>query len=148
MSVKLHTIYPQMGLSPLLFCVDVTSGNPEEQKETPVMPKPAVLPDEPQEDVQINPNIRHCILERGSAGFDFNLGCVQQKPGTFISQVQWSPFTAKSVFRRYWLQRLGLNRNVPDSLIGGDSSQNYTLGKSALGHKVNCIQPNIKGVIF
>lgn len=79
--------YNKMGLSPLLFCVDVTSGNPEEQKETPVMPKPAVLPDEPQEDVQINPNVRRCILEKGSAGFDFNLGCVQQKPGTFISQV-------------------------------------------------------------
>lgn len=68
--------------------MDVTSGNPEEQKETPVMPKPEVIPVEPQEDVQINPNVRRCILERDSAGFGFNLGCVQQKPGTFISQVQ------------------------------------------------------------
>uniref|UniRef100_A0A673GE45 PDZ domain containing 3b n=1 Tax=Sinocyclocheilus rhinocerous TaxID=307959 RepID=A0A673GE45_9TELE len=79
--------YTKLGLSPLLFCVDVTSGNPEEQKEIPVTPKPALPPVEPQEDVQINPNIRRCILERGSAGFGFHLGCVQQKPGTFISQV-------------------------------------------------------------
>ncbi|KAF4113289.1 NHERF family PDZ scaffold protein 4b [Onychostoma macrolepis] len=79
--------YTKLGLSPLLFCVDITSGNPEEQKETPVMPKPAVPPVEPQDDVEINPNVRRCILERGSVGFGFNLGCVQQKPGTFISQV-------------------------------------------------------------
>ncbi|KAI2664682.1 Na(+)/H(+) exchange regulatory cofactor NHE-RF3 [Labeo rohita] len=79
--------YTKLGLSPLLFCVDVTSGSPEELKETPVMVKPAVPSTEPQEDEQINPNVRRCILERGSAGFGFNLGCVQQKPGTFISQV-------------------------------------------------------------
>ncbi|KTF72128.1 hypothetical protein cypCar_00034286, partial [Cyprinus carpio] len=79
--------YTKLGLSPLLFCVDVTSGNPEEQKEIPVTPKPALPPVEPQEDVQINPNVRRCIVERGCAGFGFHLGCVQQKPGTFISQV-------------------------------------------------------------
>uniref|UniRef100_A0A8C1GEZ5 PDZ domain containing 3b n=1 Tax=Cyprinus carpio TaxID=7962 RepID=A0A8C1GEZ5_CYPCA len=79
--------YTKLGLSPLLFCVDVTSGNPEEQKEIPVTPKPALPLFEPQEDVQINPNVRRCIVERGSAGFGFHLGCVQQKPGTFISQV-------------------------------------------------------------
>ncbi|KAK2912066.1 hypothetical protein Q8A67_004199 [Cirrhinus molitorella] len=80
--------YTKLGLSPLLFCVDVASGSPEELKETPVMVKPEVPPVEPQEDVQINPNVRRCILERGSAGFGFHLGCVQQKPGTFINQVE------------------------------------------------------------
>ncbi|XP_059406706.1 NHERF family PDZ scaffold protein 4b isoform X2 [Carassius carassius] len=79
--------YTKLGLSPLVFFVDVTSGNPEEKKEIPVTVKPALPPVEPQEDVQINPNVRRCILERGSAGFGFHLGCVQQKPGTFISQV-------------------------------------------------------------
>uniref|UniRef100_A0A8C1TJA5 PDZ domain containing 3b n=1 Tax=Cyprinus carpio TaxID=7962 RepID=A0A8C1TJA5_CYPCA len=79
--------YTQLGLSPLLFCEDVTSGSPEEQKEIPVMLKPAVPTVEPQEDVQINPNVRRCILERGSAGFGFHLACVHLKPGTFISQV-------------------------------------------------------------
>uniref|UniRef100_A0A671QPB2 Na(+)/H(+) exchange regulatory cofactor NHE-RF3-like n=1 Tax=Sinocyclocheilus anshuiensis TaxID=1608454 RepID=A0A671QPB2_9TELE len=79
--------YTKLGLSPLLFCENVTSGSPEEQKEIPVMLKPAVPPVEPQEDMQINPNVRCCILERGSAGFGFHLACVHQKPGTFISQV-------------------------------------------------------------
>ncbi|KAK9974998.1 hypothetical protein ABG768_023062 [Culter alburnus] len=92
--VTLTTITPQgkdfytkLDLSPLLFCVDVTSASPEEKKEIPVMLKPAVPPVEPEEDVQIDPNVRRCIVQRGSAGFGFHLGCVQQKPGTFISQV-------------------------------------------------------------
>ncbi|XP_021331958.2 NHERF family PDZ scaffold protein 4b isoform X1 [Danio rerio] len=82
-----YDFYTKLGLSPLLFCVDVPSAIPEVKKEIPVTPKPAVPPVEPQEEVQINPNVRRCILERGSAGFGFHLGCVQQKPGTFISQV-------------------------------------------------------------
>lgn len=78
----------QLDLSPLLFCVDVTSASPEEKKKIPMTLKPAVPPVEPEEDVQIDPNVRRCILQRGSTGFGFHLGCVQQKPGTFISQVQ------------------------------------------------------------
>lgn len=64
--------------------MDFTSGSPE-KKEIPMMLNPAV---EPEVDVQIDPNVRRCLLQRGSAGFGFHLGCVQQKPGTFISQVQ------------------------------------------------------------
>ncbi|XP_065106252.1 NHERF family PDZ scaffold protein 4b isoform X3 [Paramisgurnus dabryanus] len=87
--VTLTTIQPQgkdfytkLGLSPLLFCLDVPSHRPEEKKESPLTP-----PVEPQKDVQISPDIRLCELQRGSLGFGFNLGCIQQKPGTFISQV-------------------------------------------------------------
>ncbi|XP_073697175.1 NHERF family PDZ scaffold protein 4b [Garra rufa] len=79
--------YTKLGLSHLLFCVDVASGSPEEPKEIPVTLKSAVPSVATQEDVQINPNVRRCILERGSDGFGFHLGCVQQKPGTFISQL-------------------------------------------------------------
>nr|XP_055054022.1 NHERF family PDZ scaffold protein 4b [Misgurnus anguillicaudatus] len=74
--------YTKLGLSPLLFCLDVPPHRPEEKTESPLTP-----PVEPQKDVQINPDIRLCELQRGSLGFGFNLGCIQQKPGTFISQV-------------------------------------------------------------
>ncbi|KAK7173138.1 hypothetical protein R3I93_003071 [Phoxinus phoxinus] len=81
-----HDFYTKLGLSPLLFCVDVTSGSPE-KKEIPMTLNPAVPSVEPEVDVQIDPNVRRCDVQRGSAGFSFQLGCVQQKPGTFISQV-------------------------------------------------------------
>ncbi|XP_067296267.1 NHERF family PDZ scaffold protein 4b isoform X2 [Pseudorasbora parva] len=87
MPLQGQDFYTKLGLSPLLFCVDVTSGSPEEKKEIPMTLKPAVPHVEPEEGVQIDPNVRRCILQKGSAGFGFHLGCVQQKPGTFISQV-------------------------------------------------------------
>lgn len=80
--------FSQLGLSPLLFCVDVPSPSLEKKKEMPFTLELPAPPVETQTTVQIDPNIRLCVLEKGSVGFGFNLGCVQQKPGTFISQVQ------------------------------------------------------------
>lgn len=82
------SFFPQLGLSPLLFCLDVPSPTPEGSKEMPVTLELTAPPVETLRDVQIKPNIRLCVLEKGAVGFGFNLGCVQQKPGTFVSQVQ------------------------------------------------------------
>ncbi|KAI7812996.1 NHERF family PDZ scaffold protein 4b isoform X1 [Triplophysa rosa] len=79
--------YTKLGLSPLLFCLDVSSSRPAEKNKMPVTLELTAPPVETKTNVQINPNIRLCVLEKGSVGFGFNLGCVQQKPGTFISQV-------------------------------------------------------------
>ncbi|XP_051526461.1 Na(+)/H(+) exchange regulatory cofactor NHE-RF3-like [Myxocyprinus asiaticus] len=79
--------YTKLGLSPLLFCVNVTPGIPVEKMEIPLTLELTVPHVEPQEDEQINPNVRLCVLQLGSVGFGFHLGCVQQKPGTLISQV-------------------------------------------------------------
>ncbi|XP_051981737.1 NHERF family PDZ scaffold protein 4b isoform X1 [Xyrauchen texanus] len=73
--------YTKLGLSPLLFCVNVAPGCPVEKREIEMTLELTVPPAEPQEDKQSNPNVR------GLVGFGFHLGRVQQKPGTFISQV-------------------------------------------------------------
>ncbi|XP_054611421.1 NHERF family PDZ scaffold protein 4b isoform X2 [Dunckerocampus dactyliophorus] len=74
--------YTQLGLPPLLFCEDdvIETGSSE-----------AVQAAEhyPQKDTSCDPSkhSRVCSLQKGPLGFGFNLGCVPQRPGTFVSQV-------------------------------------------------------------
>uniref|UniRef100_A0A665VAY2 Na(+)/H(+) exchange regulatory cofactor NHE-RF4-like n=1 Tax=Echeneis naucrates TaxID=173247 RepID=A0A665VAY2_ECHNA len=69
--------YTQLGLSPLLFCEDDAA---EKEKESSVS--------EPvQKEMGNSCQARLCSLQKGPLGFGFNLGCVPQSPGTFISQV-------------------------------------------------------------
>ncbi|KAG7279761.1 hypothetical protein CRUP_021377 [Coryphaenoides rupestris] len=79
-SVTLTTIslpgrdyYRQLGLSPLLFY-------DEDLKETQSGPK------DPRNSISCA-EPRLCVLDREPAGFGFHLCCVQERPGTFISQV-------------------------------------------------------------
>uniref|UniRef100_A0A667Z9L5 NHERF family PDZ scaffold protein 4b n=1 Tax=Myripristis murdjan TaxID=586833 RepID=A0A667Z9L5_9TELE len=73
--------YTQLGLSPLLFCVDDAA---EGGKRSSVPVSEAA---EQQETTAGQPNLRFCSLQKGPLGFGFNLGCVPHSPGTFISQV-------------------------------------------------------------
>ncbi|XP_070699661.1 NHERF family PDZ scaffold protein 4b isoform X2 [Pempheris klunzingeri] len=83
--VSLTTITPQglefytkLGLSPLLFCED---DEREEQSSTPA----SAAEQAPHK--LMDGLCRHCSLQKGPFGFGFNLDCVPQSPGTFISQV-------------------------------------------------------------
>lgn len=72
----------QLGLSPLLFCEDDAEGT-EKEKSTP-----ASAAEQPSlKERKDSCKTRHCSLQKGPLGFGFNLGCVPQSPGTFISQV-------------------------------------------------------------
>uniref|UniRef100_A0A672YYC6 PDZ domain containing 3b n=1 Tax=Sphaeramia orbicularis TaxID=375764 RepID=A0A672YYC6_9TELE len=62
--------YKKLGLSPLLFCEDVTVKDLQNSKEGAAGPKP-----------------RLCLVQKGSVGFGFNLGSSPHRPGTFISLV-------------------------------------------------------------
>uniref|UniRef100_A0A4W5Q2U0 NHERF family PDZ scaffold protein 4b n=1 Tax=Hucho hucho TaxID=62062 RepID=A0A4W5Q2U0_9TELE len=85
--------YTQLDLSPLLFCgsnaVKQVKGN--ENLAPPPLPvvvevpkeEPVVLPTVPSP----VPSPRLCVLQKGPLGFGINLGCVQDTPGTFVSQV-------------------------------------------------------------
>ncbi|XP_043115549.1 Na(+)/H(+) exchange regulatory cofactor NHE-RF3 [Puntigrus tetrazona] len=69
--------YTQLGISPLLFYEDH-------------IPKREQFPDPPsshQEGHQNPPQSRLCVLHKEAAGYGFNLGCVQNKPGAYIGQV-------------------------------------------------------------
>lgn len=75
-------LFLQLGLSPLLFCEDDAD---EREKESSA---PACAAEQsPQEEMDGSCKPRHCSLQKGPLGFGFNLGCVPQRPGTFISQV-------------------------------------------------------------
>uniref|UniRef100_UPI0037E9AA1B NHERF family PDZ scaffold protein 4b n=1 Tax=Semicossyphus pulcher TaxID=241346 RepID=UPI0037E9AA1B len=87
--VSLTTITPQgfdfyskLGLSPLLFCEDETIDR-EKENTTPV----SAGDQSPQIEMDASCIPRHCSVQKGPLGFGFNLGCVPQSPGTFISQV-------------------------------------------------------------
>lgn len=67
----------QLGISPLLFYEDHI---PKREQ----FPKP---PPQHHEGHQIPPHPRLCVLHKEGSGFGFNLGCVQNKPGTYIGQV-------------------------------------------------------------
>ncbi|KAM4619786.1 NHERF family PDZ scaffold protein 4b [Polymixia lowei] len=73
--------YTQLGLSPLLFCKDTDT-----EKESSV-PMSVVAEQILEEETVGLPSPRRCVLQKGPLGFGFNLGCDQQIPGTFISQV-------------------------------------------------------------
>ncbi|XP_044225529.1 PDZ domain containing 3b isoform X1 [Thunnus albacares] len=73
--------YTQLGLSPLIFCGE----NAEKEKESSV---PACAAEQPlKKDMDDSCKPRLCSLQKGPLGFGFNLGCVPQSPGTFISLV-------------------------------------------------------------
>ncbi|XP_060911898.1 NHERF family PDZ scaffold protein 4b [Labrus mixtus] len=93
--VSLSTITPQgldfyskLGLSPLLFCED-DSVERETEKMTP---SPAEEPSPQKEEMDATCAPRLCTIQKGPLGFGFNLGCVPQSPGTFISQVAYGSF--------------------------------------------------------
>nr|XP_061801587.1 NHERF family PDZ scaffold protein 4b [Nerophis lumbriciformis] len=70
-----HEFYTKLGLSPLLFCEDANI--------QPVNASENCL----QNDTAGSSKPRLCSVQRGNLGFGFNLGCIPQCPGTFISQV-------------------------------------------------------------
>uniref|UniRef100_A0A3Q3LEK7 NHERF family PDZ scaffold protein 4b n=1 Tax=Mastacembelus armatus TaxID=205130 RepID=A0A3Q3LEK7_9TELE len=74
--------YSQLGLSPLLFCEDVANEKEKESSEPASIAKQS-----PQKEMDGLYKPRLCYLQKGPLGFGFNLGCVPQSPGTFISQV-------------------------------------------------------------
>ncbi|XP_018548094.1 NHERF family PDZ scaffold protein 4b isoform X2 [Lates calcarifer] len=74
--------YTQLGLSPLLFCEDDAA---EKEKEGSVPASEAEKSTHKEIDGLGKPRL--CSLRKGPLGFGFNLGCVPQCPGTFISQV-------------------------------------------------------------
>ncbi|XP_034746597.1 PDZ domain containing 3b isoform X2 [Etheostoma cragini] len=74
--------YSRLGLSPLLFCED---GDVERENESSTSASAAEQ--SPQKEIDGLHKPRHCTLHKGPLGFGFNLGCVPQSPGTFISQV-------------------------------------------------------------
>uniref|UniRef100_A0A3P8T7J9 NHERF family PDZ scaffold protein 4b n=2 Tax=Amphiprion percula TaxID=161767 RepID=A0A3P8T7J9_AMPPE len=71
--------YTQLGLSPLLYCEDEAAEN---EKDSSV-PASAVEQSPPKE----MDGLRLCSVQKGTLGFGFNLGCIPESPGTFISQV-------------------------------------------------------------
>ncbi|XP_053474518.1 NHERF family PDZ scaffold protein 4b isoform X3 [Ictalurus furcatus] len=92
MTIEGQDFYTKLGLSPLLFCEDHSSGKEQQGKSTPQEQSPTVLKRsvssvEAQEEVEVEPKPRLCVLQRSPVGFGFHLGWVQQKPGTFINQV-------------------------------------------------------------
>ncbi|KAM6984304.1 NHERF family PDZ scaffold protein 4b isoform 2-T2 [Tautogolabrus adspersus] len=93
--VSLTTITPQgldfyskLGLSPLLFCED-DSVEREKEKMTPA-PAEEQSPQKEEMDATCKPRL--CTFQKGPLGFGFNLGCVPQSPGTFISEVAYGSF--------------------------------------------------------
>lgn len=73
----------QLGLSPLLFCEDEADAAIERERTTS---SPAEQTS--QKEAGASATSRLCSLQKGPLGFGFNLGCVPQRPGTFISQVR------------------------------------------------------------
>ncbi|XP_062262342.1 NHERF family PDZ scaffold protein 4b isoform X1 [Platichthys flesus] len=74
--------YTKLGLSPLLFCED---DGAEKEKQS----SDAASGEEKssQKEVESVCKPRLCSLQKGPLGFGFNLGCILERPGTFISQV-------------------------------------------------------------
>uniref|UniRef100_A0A3B4ZIJ8 Na(+)/H(+) exchange regulatory cofactor NHE-RF3-like n=1 Tax=Stegastes partitus TaxID=144197 RepID=A0A3B4ZIJ8_9TELE len=72
--------YTRLGLSPLLYCEDAAA---EEEKESSVPVSAA----EPPKEMDGSGRTRLCSIQKGTLGFGFNLGCLPESPGTFISQV-------------------------------------------------------------
>ncbi|XP_034540533.1 PDZ domain containing 3b isoform X2 [Notolabrus celidotus] len=87
--VSLATITPQgldfyskLGLSPLLFCEDESA---EREKQNMILSSLTEELLKNEMDATCKPRL--CSLQKGPLGFGFNLGCVPQRPGTFISQM-------------------------------------------------------------
>ncbi|KAF7688680.1 hypothetical protein HF521_013487 [Silurus meridionalis] len=89
MTLEGQDFYTKLGLSPLLFCEDHYSGKEQQEKSTSQEQSPAILVSsvDAQEEQDVEPKPRLCVLQRSPVGFGFHLGWVQQKPGTFINRV-------------------------------------------------------------
>ncbi|XP_066504674.1 NHERF family PDZ scaffold protein 4b [Hoplias malabaricus] len=92
MSLQCQDFYTKLGLSPLLFTEDHSPVKEQNVKAVPAeqssaVVKLSVVPAEAWQELQVEPKPRLCVLQRATLGFGFHLGCVQQKPGTFINQV-------------------------------------------------------------
>lgn len=79
----------QLGLSPLLFC--------EEDSEEANDRKKTSTAEQTGKETGKAPKSRLCSLQKGPLGFGFNLGCVPQRPGTFISQVRRGPIAVSQI---------------------------------------------------
>lgn len=73
----------QLGLSPLLFCEDDAA---VKEKESSALVSKAEEAEQLKE-IDGLCKSRLCSLRKGPLGFGFNLSCVPESPGTFISQV-------------------------------------------------------------
>ncbi|XP_041949668.1 PDZ domain containing 3b isoform X1 [Alosa sapidissima] len=83
-SLQGQDFFTRLGLSPLLFYED-TSAEPSESAE---LQQTADHCSDPQcAPAGEPPKPRVCVLSKGPSGYGFHLGCVLQKPGTYISQV-------------------------------------------------------------
>ncbi|XP_017557234.1 PDZ domain containing 3b isoform X1 [Pygocentrus nattereri] len=92
MALHGQDFYTKLGLSPLLFTEEHSPAKEQKEKLASLEQSAAVVmlvasPAEAQEELWVEPNIRLCVVQRGTVGFGFHLGCIQQKPGTFINQV-------------------------------------------------------------
>ncbi|XP_061658767.1 NHERF family PDZ scaffold protein 4b isoform X2 [Syngnathoides biaculeatus] len=75
-----HEFYTQLGLSPLLFCED-------DAVKMESCERICATQHCRQNDSVCSSKSRLCFLQKGPLGFGFNLGCMPQCPGTFISEV-------------------------------------------------------------
>ncbi|KAG1951628.1 Na(+)/H(+) exchange regulatory cofactor NHE-RF3 [Pimephales promelas] len=76
-SIPGRDYYTQLGISPLLFYEDQIPKREQFSKPLPLHHEGHQNPAQP----------RLCVLQKERSGFGFNLGCVQNKPGTYIGQV-------------------------------------------------------------
>ncbi|CAB1315811.1 unnamed protein product, partial [Coregonus sp. 'balchen'] len=79
----------QLDLSPLLFCGSNAVEQVKEKENLAPPPLPVVV-EVPKEEPVVLPTVpspRLCVLQKGPLGFGINLGCFQDTPGTFVSQV-------------------------------------------------------------
>ncbi|XP_036436343.1 LOW QUALITY PROTEIN: PDZ domain containing 3b [Colossoma macropomum] len=82
MTLHGQDFYTKLGLSPLLFTEEDAPAKEQKEKPAAVVKLAAPLA-EAQEELRVEANVRLCVLQRGTVGFGFHLGCIQQKPGTF-----------------------------------------------------------------
>lgn len=89
MIVYLYALFSsQLGLSPLFFCGSKAVEKENKSKASPPPVTVDVLKKAPAD----LPSPRLCVLQKGSLGFGFNLSCVPQTIGTFISHVRQSHY--------------------------------------------------------
>ncbi|XP_031439842.1 Na(+)/H(+) exchange regulatory cofactor NHE-RF3 [Clupea harengus] len=80
-SLNGREFYEKLALSPLLFYEEDILERLEENRQNPMRGSPL------KSDHLVPLCPRLCIVNKEASGFGFSLGCVQNEPGTFISQV-------------------------------------------------------------
>ncbi|XP_062376863.1 Na(+)/H(+) exchange regulatory cofactor NHE-RF3 [Sardina pilchardus] len=78
-----RAFYEKIALSPLLFYEEDIVDRSEENRQDYVTRGGQPL----KSDRSVPPCPRLCVLNKEASGFGFSLGCVENEPGTFISQV-------------------------------------------------------------